>query len=89
MGKEGLPAQTRKRHRTQPSSPRDGHRTNGQSDLYLDVAMRNANMQDDDGALNLHIPGLGLVDAEWVKLIEGIGDLLDSREMRLTYRACT
>ncbi|KIK78877.1 hypothetical protein PAXRUDRAFT_16640 [Paxillus rubicundulus Ve08.2h10] len=51
--------------------------------------MRNANMQDDDGALNLHLPGLGLVDAECVKLIEGIGDLLDSREMRSRYRART
>ncbi|KIK78278.1 hypothetical protein PAXRUDRAFT_834625, partial [Paxillus rubicundulus Ve08.2h10] len=47
--------------------------------------MRNENMQDDDGAFNLHLPGLCLVDAEWVNFIEGIGDLLDSREMRLTY----
>ncbi|KIK75175.1 hypothetical protein PAXRUDRAFT_835775 [Paxillus rubicundulus Ve08.2h10] len=53
--------------------------------------MSNENMQDGDGALNLHLPGLGLVDVEWVKLIKGIGDLdlLDSREMRLTYRGPT
>ncbi|KIK93132.1 hypothetical protein PAXRUDRAFT_829297 [Paxillus rubicundulus Ve08.2h10] len=94
MGKEGFLAQTRKSHRTRPSSPRYGRRINGQSDLYqLDAAalrshrqplpsyhplplfpdtrihfedistsrMRNANMQDDDGALNLHLPGLTVV----------------------------
>ncbi|KIK78192.1 hypothetical protein PAXRUDRAFT_834679 [Paxillus rubicundulus Ve08.2h10] len=49
------------------------------------LRMRNANIQDDDGTLNLHLLGLGLVDAEWVELIKGIRSLLDGREMRLVF----